>query len=128
MCFKDFSKVFDLINHNILFYKLMHGSWRGKVVDTLRDLNSKTSFRVKRNGRMSPSICNNICVNQEGVAGGFLFRKYMADLGRYLDKEVGVCVSADILVHLLWADDLILFSDLPPWPTKTIGWFKIVLC
>ena len=29
----------------------------------------------------------------------------------YLSKEVGVCISKDIVVHLLWADDLILFSD-----------------
>ena len=52
-------------------------------------------------------------VNQGGVASGFLFRKYMADLKRYLDYEVGVCISSEILAHLLWADDLILFSDTP---------------
>ena len=124
VCFIDFSKAFDLINRNILFNKLMHGSWRGKVTDTLRDLYNKTSFRVKRNGRMSPSICNNIGVNQGGVASGFLFRKYMADLGRYLDKEVGVCVSAEILVHLLWADDLILFSDSPRGLQKQLDGLK----
>ena len=115
-----FFQALDLINRNILFYKLMHGNWRGKVIDTLRDLYNKTSFRVKRNGKMSPSICNNIGVNQGGVASGFLFRKYMADLGRYLDKEVCVCASAKILVHLLWTHDLIYFSVSPSGPRITL--------
>ena len=34
----------------------------------------------------------------------------MADLGGYINTEYGVVVSKKILVHLLWADDLILFS------------------
>ena len=35
----------------------------------------------------------------------------MADLRQYLDENVGVCIGELILVHLLWADDLILVSD-----------------
>ena len=46
-----------------------------------------------------------------GVASGFLFRKYMSDLKSYLDYRVGVCIDSDVLAHLFWADDLILFSD-----------------
>ena len=30
VCFIDFSKAFDMINRNILFYKLMNGSWQGR--------------------------------------------------------------------------------------------------
>ena len=36
---------------------------------------------------------------------GILFRKYMADLSHYLHLE--------IIAHMLWADDLVLFSDTP---------------
>ena len=50
-------------------------------------------------------------VNQGGISSGLLFRKYMADLGDYLNAEYGVVISDEIIVHLLWADDLILFSD-----------------
>ena len=35
----------------------------------------------------------------------------MADIGNYLNTEYGVVLSDEIIVHLLWADDLILFSD-----------------
>ena len=48
----------------------------------------------------------------------------MADLGRYIDKEVGVCVSAEILVHLLRADDLISFPDSPCGLQKQLDGLK----
>ena len=35
----------------------------------------------------------------------------MADIGEYLNKSFGVCIEEIIIVHLLWADDLILFWD-----------------
>ena len=50
-------------------------------------------------------------MNQGGNVSGLLFRKYMADLSNYLDKEFGVVIGNTILAHLLWADDLILISD-----------------
>ena len=41
-----------------------------------------------------------------------MFRKYMSDLSEYLSKQFGVVVSDNIVMHILWVDDLILFSDL----------------
>ena len=109
--FVDFSKAFDLVNRNILFYKLMRSDWSGRVIDTLRSLYSKTKFRLKCSGMLSPAILNEIGVNQGGVCSGLLFRKYVADLEQYLMSEMGICIDETIIGHLLWADDLILFSD-----------------
>ena len=52
----DFSQAFDLVNRNILFYKLKKSGYKGRVVDTLLDLYRKTSFRVKVNGKLSTMI------------------------------------------------------------------------
>ena len=111
VCFIDFAKAFDLINRHILFYKIMKGGWYGPVIDTMRSLYSKTTFRVKNNGRVSSMIFNNLGVNQGGVASGILIRKYMADLESYLSTAHGICINGEIIAHLLLADDLILFSD-----------------
>ena len=89
----------------------MKEGWHGPVIDTLRNLYSKTSFRIKNNGLISSLIFDKLGVNQGGVASGLLFRKYMADLDSYLSTEHGVCINNEIIAHLLWADDLILFSD-----------------
>ena len=110
-CFIDFSKAFDLINRTILFYKLIKNGWKGKLIDTFRSLYRKTHFRVKRNGKLSPPLLSNIGVNQGGIASGLMFRKYMSDLSDYLFKEFGVVIEDVIIAHILWADDLILFSD-----------------
>ena len=48
--FVDFTKAFDLVNRNILIYKLMENGFFGRVLDTLRNLYSKTHFRVKHKG------------------------------------------------------------------------------
>ena len=101
LCFIDFSKAFDLVNRNILFYKLVRTGWHGKVTDTLRSLYQKTSFRVSQNGRVSASMCNAMGVNQGGVASGLLFRKYMADLDVFLNTEFGVCIGEMIISHIL---------------------------
>ena len=50
LCFVDFSKAFDMVDRNILFYKMVKCGWHGKVIDTLRSLYTKTKFRVKRVG------------------------------------------------------------------------------
>ena len=42
-----------------------------------------------------------------------MFQKYMSDLSTYLSTEVGIVISNEIIAHILWADDLILFSDSP---------------
>ena len=58
VCFIDFSKAFDMINRNILFYKLMNGSWQGRVVHTLRHFYSKTNFFVVHATRECSQILN----------------------------------------------------------------------
>ena len=93
VCFVDFSKAFDLVNRHILFFKIMKGGWNGRVIDTLKDLYSKTCFRVKRGGKLSPLIPSLAGVNQGGVASEILFRKYLIDLDMYLKKEVGICIG-----------------------------------
>ena len=51
------------------------------------------------------------CVNQGENASPTLFRMYLDDLGEYLTKHVGLCISDTIVARLLWADDLVLVSD-----------------
>ena len=54
---------------------------------------------------LSPTILDQLGVNQGGNASPTLFRTYLADLGEYLTKHFGLCISDTIVAHLLWADD-----------------------
>ena len=111
LCMVDFSKAFDLVNRNILFYKMIKFGYQGKVLDTLRSLYRKTYFRIKSQGLISAPILDKYGVNQGGNASPTLFRNYLSDLGDYFTHTHGLCVSETIVAHLLWADDLILISD-----------------
>ena len=73
ICFVDFSKAFDLVNRDILFYKLMKIGWKGRVIDTLRSLYAKTNFRLKFQNKLSETIPCRSGVNQGGVLSGLLF-------------------------------------------------------
>ena len=110
--FVDFSRAFDVINREIMFYKLMQSGVYGRVVDTLRNLYSKTQFRVKHGGKLSQALPQYCGVNQGGNASTVLFRRYMADLRSYLSEQCGVILCDDeIMMNMSWADDLYLISD-----------------
>ena len=49
-------------------------------------------------------------VIQGGVLSPQLFNEFLSDLGDYLDPECGVKLDRKLLLYLLFADDLILFS------------------
>ena len=108
VCFVDFSKAFDLISRNSLFYKIIKYGMHGRMIDTMRILYSKTHFRVKCNGQISYHVFDVSGVNQGGSG---LFRRYLADLSEYLSCSVGVWLEEEIILHLLWADDLLIISD-----------------
>ena len=110
VCHVDFSRAFDSVNRNILFYKIKHSGLRGRVIDTLQNLYSKTSYRLKYNGKLSDPIHENIGVNQGGNCSPILFRKYSYDPKNYLDEFTGNCLSTEILLHMLWADDPYMVS------------------
>ena len=130
VCFIDFTKAFDLINRDILFYKIIKSGLHGRVIDTLRDLYRKTAFRIKHNGKISPPILQTVGVNQGGNASPTIFREYMSDLRDYLDEFTGVClsdltISDTILLNLLWADDLILVSTTPGGAQKQMNGLEV---
>ena len=111
VCFVDFAKAFDRVNKHILFYKLFKSGLHGRVMETLHNLYQKTYFRLKVKGKVGPRIFDQLGVNQGGSASDVLFRRCMAGIGEYLCSHVGVCIEEIIIIHLLWADDLILISD-----------------
>jgi hypothetical protein len=112
VAFVDFSKAIDFINRNILFYKIIKSGISGRIIETVKDMYKKTKCTVKTPDGLSPDINNCFGVNQGGTLSPNLFRKYLADMSAYLVKHHGIIINEDYVIsHILWADDLILFSN-----------------
>ena len=60
---------------------------------------------------MSMPILSLLGVNQGGITSGTLFRKHLNNLHQYWKNDDGVCINETIVAHLLWAEDLIIFSN-----------------
>ena len=114
VAFVDFKRAFDTVHRGMMFYKLMKKGFEGKLVDVLRNMYSKTKSQVKKDGMLSDYFNDESGVNQGAILSPFLFTSFLADMVEYLDKKVGIQLDDDTtLTHLLWADDLVLFSTSP---------------
>ena len=108
VCSVDFSKAFDLINGDTLFYKIITHDPHGRVIDTPIDLYRKTAFRIKYNGRLSPPIMQIVGVNQS--ASPSIFRGYISVWSGRLPIRMYRCLS-DIAIS-----DTILPIVVGWWP------------
>ncbi len=73
----------------------------------------KAKCKVKRKGLVEGNIDSKFIVLQGGMLSPKLFTEFLTDLHRYLNAECGVLMSNLIIPYILFADDLILCSEMP---------------
>ena len=111
--FVDFSKAFDYVVRDNLWYKLIQLGVRGNMLNIIRSMYKCTKSFVKSFGSLSePFIC------QTGVRQGeslspFLFAMYINDLEEvFITKGVaGIDTGLMELFILLYADDIVLMAE-----------------
>ena len=128
VAFVDFKKAFSYVNHNILFYKIFKTGFKGRVIKVLRNMYTKIKAVVKVNNILYKWIEDLCGTNQGGPVSPDIFRFMLNDLKEFLESEYGVVIDEnEILLHLLWADDLVLLADTPGGLQKQLdGLFKFV--
>ena len=111
-CFVDFTKAFDYVERDILWYKLIKIGVRGRMLDIIKSIYTTVRSRVKNNNTLSESFSCNIGVRQGECLSPFLFAIYVNDLEQELDgKGVnGIDIGMVKLLLLLYADDIVLFA------------------
>ena len=111
--FVDFTKAFDFVNRDILWYKLIKTGIRGKMLDIIRSMYSEVKSQVKHNNIISPVFFSNIGVRQGECLSPFLFAIYLNDLEEEiaLRGSEGIDIGMVKLYLLLYADDIVLFAD-----------------
>ena len=82
------------------------------MIQLLHNMYSKIKAQVKVKNRLYCWITDTCGTNQGGPLSPNMFRHLLHDLKYYLNLEKGIVMNnKEILLHILWADDLILVSD-----------------
>jgi hypothetical protein len=113
VAFIDFKKAFNFVSHNILFYKLLKSGISGRFFNLIRNMYSKIKGVIKVNNRLYDTISDECGTNQGGPLSPNMFRYMLNDLRDFLNTSYGINIDDELLVHLLWADDLVIMSDSP---------------
>ena len=111
LCFLDASKAFDRINHNILFNKLRKRNIPGYLIRVLTYWYDNQKMCVKWGASFSEYFTVSNGVRQGGILSPYLFNVYTDDLSKVLNAcHVGFSLNGLRYNHLLYADDLVIFS------------------
>ena len=76
----DFRKAFDLVNRDILWFKLIKLGVRGKILSVMRGMYSSVKSRVKYQNELNSDFECNLGVRQGECWSPFLFSLYINDL------------------------------------------------
>ena len=72
---------------------------------------SKAECRLKRDSRISDILKSEFRVLQGGMLSPKLFTEFLQDISASFDQDQGIAVDTLLMVYLLFADDLVLFSE-----------------
>ena len=113
--FVDFTKAFDFVVRDILWYKLIKVGVRGKMLDIIRSMYTEVKSQVKHNNIISPVLFSNIGVREGECLSPFLFSIYLNDLEEEINLKGadGIDIGMVKLFLLLYADDIVLFAHSP---------------
>ncbi len=81
----------------------------------------KAKCKVNWKGLVGGNIDSKFGVLQGGMLSPKLFTEFLTDLHRYLSTECSVLMSNLIIFYILFADDLILCSEMPEGLQRLIG-------
>ena len=111
--FVNFRKAFDLVNRDILWFKLIKLGVRGKILSVMRGMYSSVKSRVKYQNELSTDFECYLGVRQGECLSPFLFSMYINDIeDEFLLHGIdGIEVDAIKLFLLLYADDSTIFSE-----------------
>ena len=113
--FVDFTKAFDFVVRDILWFNLIRLGVRGRMLNIMKSIYSCVKSRVKHDNTLSELFTCNIGVRQGECLSPFLFAMYVNDLETELAIKgvAGIDIGIININILLYADDIILFGKNP---------------
>ena len=98
LAFVDFSKFFDTINRDVLFYKLLKYGVSGPVYKVIKSIYSTTKYRVRIDGHLSPNFLATSGVKQGCPMSPILSNIFQNDLHEIFDNGCDPVKAGDICI------------------------------
>ena len=112
--FVDFSKAFDFVVRDNLWFKLLQVGVRGAMLNILMSMYEHVKAKVYMNGTKSYEFDFKLGVQQEECLSPFLFAMYLNDFENALNSaDTGLTIGQVKLFLLLYADDAVIISETP---------------
>lgn len=111
--FVDFSKAFDYVVRENLWFKLIKLGVRGKILNIIMSMYNNVKSRVKFNTAKGKEFVCHTGVRQGECLSPFLFSMFINDLENELSTKgaEGFDMTYMKIFLLLYADDIVLFSE-----------------
>ena len=111
IAFVDFSKYFDTIDRDSLYYKMLKLGLHGHFYHLIKSMYSGTKFSVKIMNGSLPYFISRMGVKQGCNLSPTLANLFQNDLHDIFDKECNPVTLGNITFNSLsWADDLVLLA------------------
>ena len=107
----DFTNACDYIDRSALYYKLLSRGIDCNLLNVIKSMFSKAECRVKWDLYISEILKSEFGVLQGGMLSPKLFTEFLQDISKSFDQGQGIPVDTLLIVYLLFADDLVFFSD-----------------
>ena len=111
--FLDYSKAFDYVVRDNLWYKLLKLGVRGKIFNIILSIYSTVKSKVRGPKSITDSFECTLGVRQGESLSPFLFSMYVNDLEDFLENNgsTGIDIGFMNLFVLLYADDGVLLAE-----------------
>ena len=111
VCFVDFKKAFDSVDHKLLLQQLVTYGIKGNFLKVIKSLYDKVKSCVRGNDSLTDIFPCNRGVRQGCLLSPVLIALYLNDLNRQIkESSQGVLVDDISINSLLYADDLVLIA------------------
>ena len=111
-CFVDFRKAFDKVIHVGIMYKLQMYNINGLFYRIIKSMYTNDRLCVRVDDKMTEFFMSGVGVRQSDVLSPSLFKIFINDLPSIIDdKTDSITLDGEKIPCLLYADNLVLFSD-----------------
>ena len=113
LCFVDFSKAFDSVNRDCLWFKMMNIGIHGNILNLIKSMYENLEACVRFNGQLTDWFSVESGIRQGDNLAPTLFAIFVNDIASDINSlNLGVPIVNDECLSILrYADDIVLLAE-----------------